>query len=213
MNDQSSTTVIIQGYLDKMLEDDDSYRRLLVEHAYERLRLLAKGRIHSFPSIQRWEQTDDVLQQACVRLWKSLDQVKPSTAREFFGLAAIQIRRTLIDLARHYHGKRGMGAKHATNERADKEGRAQPEKADATSDPATLAEWTEFHRKVDELPDEQREVFDLLYYHQLTQPEAAELLGVSERTLKRRWRATRQSLFEALHGSPPGDSHMGASKQ
>lgn len=184
-----------------MLEGDDSHRQLLVDHAFSRLRLIVKKRMSLFPGVQRWEQTDDVLQQATVRLWKSLDAVKPATVREFFGLAATQIRRTLLDLARHYGGERGMGAKHATNERRGDKGRAQPEKADPTSDPVTLSEWTEFHAKVDELPQEQREIFDLLYYNGLTQTEAAGILGMSERTLKRRWRETRQAVFKAVHGT------------
>jgi RNA polymerase sigma-70 factor (ECF subfamily) len=158
-----------------------------------------------FPGVQRWEQTDDVLQQASMRLLKSLEAVEPKTVRDFFGLAATQIRRTLIDLARHYGGKQGIGAKHATNERGGDKGRAQPEMVDDTSDPAKLTEWSEFHTKVEELPKDQREVFDLLYYHGLTQPEAAEILGMSERTLKRRWRETRKTVFKAMHGEVPGD--------
>jgi RNA polymerase sigma-70 factor (ECF subfamily) len=194
-------TTMLQGYIDKMLEGDDSYRQLLVEHAYGRLRLLVKKRMSLFPGVQRWEQTDDVLQDASLRLLKSLEAVKPRTVRDFFGLAATQIRRTLIDLARHYGGKQGMGAKHATNERRGNKGREQPDTPDATGDAETLTEWTEFHQKVEELPKEQREVFDLLYYHGVTQPEAAQMLGMSERTLKRRWRETRAAMYKAVHGS------------
>ena len=60
--------------------------------------------------------------------------------------------------------------------------------------------YGEFHQKVEELPKEQREVFDLLYYHGVTQPEAAQVLGMSERTLKRRWQETRQAMYKAVHG-------------
>ena len=38
------------------------------------------------------------------------------------------------------------------------------------------------------LPDAEREVFDLLWYEGLTQVEAANVLGVTERTIKNRWR-------------------------
>ena len=57
----------------------------------------------------------------------------------------------------------------------------------ADEDPANLAAWAEFHAQVEHLPEEQREVFDLLWYQELSQAEAATLLGVSERTVKRRW--------------------------
>ena len=195
-------TTMLQGYIDKMLEGDDSYRQLLVDHSYRRLRLLVKKRMSLFPGVQRWEQTDDVLQQASMKLWKSLEAVRPATVRDFFGLAATQIRRTLIDLARHYGGKQGIGAKHVTNERAGDKGREQPEELDDTSDPAKLAEWSELHAKVEELSKDQREIIDLLYYQGMTQPEAAQMLGMSERTLKRRWRETRQAMYKAVHGEP-----------
>jgi RNA polymerase sigma factor (sigma-70 family) len=198
---KEQTTLVLQGYLDKLLEGDDSYRELLIAHAYERLRVLVKKRMSLFPGVARWEETDDVLQAASMRLLESLKAVKPRTVREFFGLAATQIRRTLIDLARHYGGKHGIGAKHATNERHGDKGREQPEKVDETNDPSGLSEWTEFHKQIDELPEEQREVFDLLYYHGLPQAEAAQILGMSARTLKRRWRETRQAVYRAVNES------------
>ena len=39
--------------------------------------------------------------------------------------------------------------------------------------PIHLADWTEFHEQVDALTDEHREVFNLLWYQDLTQAEAA----------------------------------------
>jgi DNA-directed RNA polymerase specialized sigma24 family protein len=50
-----------------------------------------------------------------------------------------------------------------------------------------IAEWTEFHRHVDNLPEEDRAVVDLVFYQGLTTSEAAETLEVPERTIKRRW--------------------------
>ncbi len=65
-------------------------------------------------------------------------------------------------------------------------------------DPAALAEWAEFHQRVETLPLELREVVDLLWYQELTQDEAAELLGTSSKTVSRRWREARLMLAEAL---------------
>jgi hypothetical protein len=52
-------------------------------------------------------------------------------------------------------------------------------------------------------PMEEREVFDLLWYHALTQAEAAELLQVTDRTVKRRWRSARLRLHRALRRESP----------
>ncbi len=71
-------------------------------------------------------------------------------------------------------------------------------------EPSSLAEWSEFHEAVERLPEEEREAFDLLWYQGLSQPEAAELLGVSPRTIKRRWRSARLLLHDALRGAWPG---------
>jgi RNA polymerase sigma factor (sigma-70 family) len=53
------------------------------------------------------------------------------------------------------------------------------------------------------LPTENREVFDLLWYQELSQAEAAALLRVSEQTIKRRWQSARRDLHQALGGALP----------
>jgi RNA polymerase sigma-70 factor (ECF subfamily) len=94
------------------------------------------------------------------------------------------------------HASRGPGDSSAgEKELADR--------GDLSTEPSRLAAWAEFHEQIDALPEEEREVFDLLWYQGLNQAEAAELLGVSERTIKRRWQAARLRLHEALHGEMP----------
>ena len=45
---------------------------------------------------------------------RALGEVRPPTAADFFRLAAVQIRRELLDLARRYSGAHGLGANHAS---------------------------------------------------------------------------------------------------
>ena len=47
-----------------------------------------------------------------------------------------------------------------------------------------------------------RAVFDLLWYQELTQAEAAALLGVAVRTVKSRWLNARLRVQQELGGSP-----------
>jgi RNA polymerase sigma-70 factor (ECF subfamily) len=159
--------------------------------------------LREFPGVHRWEQTDDVLQNALVRLCRALRAVTPPTPRDLFRLAAMQIRRELLDMARRYSGPQGLKANHASQQ-ADLREDGAFEAADSTYDPVRLIEWTQFHHEVDRLPDEDREVFDLLYYQGLSQADAAVLLGVSDRTIKRRWQSARLALHEALGGRIPG---------
>jgi DNA-directed RNA polymerase specialized sigma24 family protein len=78
------------------------------------------------------------------------------------------------------------------------------EAVEATRDPTKLAEWVDFHETIDTLPEPEREVFDLLWYHGLSQDEAAGVLEVDVRTVKRRWRAAGLSLHATLGGELPG---------
>jgi len=75
--------------------------------------------------------------------------------------------------------------------------------AESTNEPARLATWTEFHERVEGLPDEDRALFDLLWYQGLTQAEAGDILGVSERTVNTRWVKARLKLHRALGGQLP----------
>ncbi len=45
----------------------------------------------------------------------------------------------------------------------------------STFDPIKLSSWTEFHEYVEKLPEEERILFDLLWYEGLTLQEAADL--------------------------------------
>jgi len=204
--DTPSPTVQIQGYLDRIRGGDESARDELLNCACERLRALARKMLKSYPNVHRWEQTDDVLQNAVIRLHRTLRQVPVETSRDFFRLAALNIRRELLDLAKHYYGPQGQGARHASSPGgADSAGEAPraADPADLSHEPGRLAVWGEFHQHIGKLPDEEREVFDLLWYQGLSQAEAAELLGISDRTVKRRWQSARLSLHEALHGEVP----------
>lgn len=177
---------------------DQRARQGLVEQADQRLRLLAHHMLQNFPGVGRWEQTDDVLNQALVRLHDSLASVRPESTRHFLNLAAVQVRRVLIDLARKYAGPEGLGANHHSRGATS---RSTGQFVDTTQ-PADELAWAEFHERVEALPEEEREVFGLLWYDGLSQADAARVLGVSLRTLKRRWQNARYQLVRALEGEP-----------
>jgi DNA-directed RNA polymerase specialized sigma24 family protein len=53
------------------------------------------------------------------------------------------------------------------------------------------------------LPGNERDAVDLMYFHGLNQAEAAELLGVTERTVRRYWTAARVKLYQGLKNFMP----------
>jgi RNA polymerase sigma-70 factor (ECF subfamily) len=204
MADVFPQTTLLQGYLDRMRAGDRSARDELFRRVCGRLERLTRKMLKGFPRVHRWAQTDDVLQSALVRLLRALNDVQPGSVREFFALSAEQIRRELLDLARHYYGPQGPGAKHATH--SGQSDAAQPayEKVDNSHEPSALAAWCEFHRQVRELPEDEREVVNLLFYQELTQAEAAGLLNVTVRTVQRRWQSALLKLHQILKGQWPG---------
>jgi RNA polymerase sigma factor (sigma-70 family) len=204
---EASHSEQLQAWLDRMQAGDPAARAALLGHACERLQRLARKMLKGFAGVQRWEQTDDVLQNALVRLWTALQQIRPRSVREFYGLATLQIRRELLDLARSYYGPEGLGARHASRGGGDDSSNMPGpvyEQPDTTYEPSQLAIWGEFHQQVEALPQEEREVFDLVWYQGVAQGEAATLLGISETTLKRRWWSARRRLHQALKGELPG---------
>jgi RNA polymerase sigma-70 factor (ECF subfamily) len=199
-------TAQMQQWIIRHQAGDTSARDELVNCACERLLRLTRKMLKSHPGVHRWEQTDDVFQNAMIRLCRALKETKPDSVRHFFSLATLQIRRELIDLGRHYYGPAGSGAHHET-ESKDAESKDSRRDAfvvpDTTNEPNKLAQWCEFHEQVNALPREEREVFDLLWYQGLSQAEAASVLNISERTLQRRWQTARLKLHQALNGDLP----------
>jgi RNA polymerase sigma-70 factor (ECF subfamily) len=211
MGDYSS--IQTQGLINRMNAGDGKARDELIAHTADRLHKLTRKMFEDFGRVKRWADTDDVMQNSMLRLLRALEAVRPASAAEYYRLAACQIRRELVDMARHYFGPEGLGANHRSIAGADGQAMAiDPvnDAANSTLDPSVLSQWTEIHDLVEKLPDEQREVFDLLWYHEMTQEEAASILNVSVPTIKRRWLAARLRLQESLKkGAGLGKASLG----
>jgi RNA polymerase sigma-70 factor (ECF subfamily) len=192
-------TAALKGWLERIRAGDRSAQQELLAHAGQRLERLARKMLQRYPAVHRWVETGDVLQNASLRLLRSLEKVPVDSVAGFFGLAAVELRRELIDLARHYFGKLGAGANHASG--------STPEVPASSDEPGSLAQWCAFHEQVERLPDDERAAVNLLFYQGMAQADAAELLGVSVRTLQRRWQAALLALHDALHSARNGDSH------
>jgi len=200
MEDPFNTSVL-NSLLTRAQNGDEQAREDLIRRSAHRLELLTRKMLRSYPTVRRWEETGDVFQNSLVRFVRALESVKPKSTREFFGLAAEQIRRELIDLARHYRGPEGHG-RNLVELKADNSSGSPAfnPPAPASDD---LDRWSAFHEGVERLPAEEREVFMLSFYHDWTQPQIAELFGVDERTIRRRWQSASARLSESLGGRLP----------
>ena len=190
--------------LDRIRARDRAAADELFRHLGNRLARLARKMLRGFPAVQRWEEVDDVLQNAALRLLRALREVRPDSTTKFFGLAAQQIRRELLDLKRHYQGLAGPGPPHPAAGGPGTSAAPEPEPVDPAPGPDELEEWCAFHRQIEGLPEEERAVVDLHFYQGLTKAEVAELLGVDVRTVQRRWNAALQRLRSRRRGAGPG---------
>lgn len=100
--------------------------------------------------------------------------------------------------ARRYYGPEGIGANHESQGRDDSQKPIDP--PDVRHEPSSLAQWTELHEQIGALPEDEREVIGLVFYQGLTQAEAADLLGISLRTLQRRWHDALCKLHRVWSG-------------
>jgi RNA polymerase sigma factor (sigma-70 family) len=161
MSDEAVNTVQLLSWVDRLRAGDLAARDELLRAVCGRLERLARKMLRRFPSVQRWAQTDDVLQNALMRLLRALEHVRPDSVRDFFGLAAEQMRRELLDLARHFHGPLGAGAHHHSAGGSDV--RPVENEADEASEGGdNLDKWAAFHAAVAGLPAEEREVVGLM---------------------------------------------------
>lgn len=191
------TDTRLQNLIDEALAGSTSAHAALLDHACDRLLRLTRTMFHGYPNLRRWEQTDDVFQNSLVRLHRALAEVRVESVRHFFNLAALQVRRELLDLAKHHFGPHGIGANHHTDGiPADDAGGPLHDRAEQ---PADLSQWGDFHADVEKLSESEQEIVNLLFYDGLTQEEAAKVLGISLRTLKRRWQDVKFKLHEVLN--------------
>ena len=190
--------------LARLAAGDLSARDRIIERCAGRLRSLAHRMLRRFPTVRRWDDTDDDFQNAALRLHRALGQLGRTAPRSVMALAATQLHRELIDLARKHAGPASYAANHGTNVIRGPDRDDAPRHVDRAADAAApLDRWEEFHAAVERLPDECREVFHLVWYLGADQKTIAGIVGCSERTVKTRWREAREAIRAALDVIPP----------
>lgn len=192
VSDSGTTTRDLQRWIDLLNAGQEQARNGLLDRACDRLRRLARVMLGGFPAVHAQEDTDDVLNGSVLRLHAALATVHIESLKHFFHLAGQAIRRELIDLARRQGRGDGRVVVVVPGGTPDLD---QPSHVEC---PFDLAAWSEFHQTVEDLPLDEREVVTLLWYEEMTQAEAAEVLGVCERTVLRRWHSARLKLARVI---------------
>lgn len=198
MPDSSLHTTLLRRWVERIRAGDLSARDELLRATHDRLERLARKMLRGYPAVKRWEETGDLLQNAVLRLLHALREVEPTSVRDFFGLAAEQMRRELLDLARHYRVRQMQRLRCAADPEGSSAAATVLEPRAEAEDRDELEKWCAFHETVERLPVEEREVVGLIYYHGWTQSEVAEHLHMSKRSVQRHWSAAMLKLHELL---------------
>jgi RNA polymerase sigma factor (sigma-70 family) len=196
---EEQTTAAVQRFLDALAGDQpaEPIVRALLDRAVRRLHLLCANLLYrsyrrlTLPPLNL--QPDELLDAVVERLLKAMRSARPQTVRQFFALVNQHMRWELNDLAR----------------RLDQEPRlVKFDDESVPAAPSSSSVLTPNGRRmlqaIDELPEDEREVFELLRIQGLTQPEAAEVLGVSPKTVQRRLNGALVLLAKELKDLCPG---------
>jgi RNA polymerase sigma-70 factor (ECF subfamily) len=177
-----NTTVVVQRYLDALAGDApaEPIIRALLERSVCRLQHLCASLLHrSYPRLTRPPlnlQADELLSAVVERLLKALREARPGTVRQFFALAGQHMRWELNDVARRLDEQpTGVVLREDLVP-------APPASSGSVLTPAGCR----ILKAIDDLPEDEREVFGLVHIQGLMQGEAAGVLGVSVRTVQRR---------------------------
>jgi RNA polymerase sigma factor (sigma-70 family) len=194
--DELHTTAAVQQYLDELapIQGDSAAEAVvsaLLGRAVRRLHQLCATLLsRSYHRLSRPPvnlQAEELLSAVVERLLKALRATRPQHVRGFFALANQHMRWELNDLAR----------------RLDEQGTAVVVAEELLPDPessgsAISPNTRRMLEAIDGLPDEEREVFNLVRIQGMTHAEVAALLGVSTKTVQRRLSRGMILLTESL---------------
>jgi RNA polymerase sigma factor (sigma-70 family) len=198
---EEHTTAVVQRYLDELAGDApvEPVVRALLDRTVRRLHQLCATLLYrGYPRLARPPlnvQADEMLSAVVERLLKALREARPATVRQFFALAAQHTRWELNDLARR------LDEQPRTAEAVDGLLPAPP-----ASDSGLSPSGRRMIEAIDGLPPDEREAFDLVRVQGMTQTEAADVLGVASKTVKRRLDRGLRLLTERLGDLCPGDT-------
>ena len=192
------TTAAVQRYLDALAGDQPAgpIVRALLDRSVRRLQLLCTNLLYrkyrrlTLPPVNL--QPEEMLDAVVERLLKAMRSVRPQTVRQFFALVNQHMRWELNDVARRLD-----------EQPTAVEVREGMVSAPASSGSVLTPDGRRILKAIDDLPEDEREAFGLIHVQGLTQAEAAEVLGVSVRTVQRRLNRSLLLLAEQLDDLRP----------
>ena len=177
--------------LRKATQGDRDALDQVFESLYPDLRRVARSRLHQQGRPESLNTTA-LVHESFVRLANTAS-LRLQDRHHFFAYAAKTMRNVIIDIAReHLAERRGGGAEHVTL--GGTAALQVPDQGSSTE----LLRVNEALRELEALDPELAELVEMRYFGGYSEAEIAELQGVAERTVRRRWDKARAWLFVAL---------------
>jgi RNA polymerase sigma-70 factor (ECF subfamily) len=184
----STSSADVTKLLQTWGQGDASALERLIPLVFEELRQIA-GRMFQRESEGHTLQPTALVNEVYLRL---MDQrkVRWQNREQFFGVAALMMRRILVDYAKgRQAAKRGSGAPKVPLD----ETIAVPELRDLD-----VVALDEALSRLAEFDARQGRIVEMRFFVGLSHEEIAEVLGISVTTVKREWRTARLWLFREL---------------
>ena len=206
------TVEFIQDCLDRYAEGDENALHQLMVRANQRLYVLAHRALERIPSLKGEMTPEDITNDFYVTALEEYKEKStsglPRQAQHFLAWSAKLMRTSLVDALRKYVGREDEP--HDTKVR--RRGNSQSvqvavsqglDPVSSTYDPAEVDKYTDVHRRIAELPEKQRLALDLRYFYDYDNAVAAEMAGVSPRTMSLWYNQALASLGVASRSSKP----------
>jgi len=198
--DEENTTAVVQRYLDELAGDApaEALIRALLDRAVRRLQHLCATLLYrSYPRLTQPPlslQADEMLGAVVERLLKALREVRPGTVRQFFALASRHMRWELNDMARRLDEQPSA---------VELNEALVP--APSSGDTGLTPDGRRMLEAIANLPESEREAFDLVRIQGMSQAEAAQVIAVSTMTVNRRLNRGLLLLAATLGDLRPDD--------
>lgn len=174
----------------RLADGDAEARRLLVPRVYDELRALAAVHM-SRERADHTLQPTALVHEVFLRLVNA-NQVTWQGRAQFISLAAQEIRKVLVD-----HARRRGAAKRGSN------AQKRPLEVEVPAAPQPSVDILSLNEGLESLAERsprQSRVVELRFFGGLTVAETANVLDVSERTVKDDWQAARAWLKQFMEG-------------
>ncbi|HEX3280133.1 MAG TPA: sigma-70 family RNA polymerase sigma factor [Pyrinomonadaceae bacterium] len=182
----------VTGILQEWREGNSAASQRLFPLVYDELKRQARQHL-------RRERADHTLQPTALvheAYLRMIDQTSPALENRahFFAFAARVMRQILVDHAReHKAEKRGGSAQRLSLADID----LLPQQS-ATD----MLELNEAMQKLEAIDERKCRVVDMRFFGGLKEAEIAEVLGVTEKTVRRDWQFAKLWLYRELSGNP-----------